>query len=38
VHGVGCDRGARAPAIALALNGIYTLIEAVGGFTRRIYE
>jgi hypothetical protein len=26
------------PAIALALNGIYTLIEAVVGFTRGIYE
>ena len=32
-HGFGGDRGARGLAIALILNAIYTLIEAVVGFT-----
>jgi hypothetical protein len=35
VHGFGGDRGARALLIALILNGVYTLIEAVVGFTSR---
>lgn len=33
VHGFGGDRGARSLAIALVLNAVYTLIEAVVGFT-----
>lgn len=33
VHGFGGDRGARALAIALVLNGVYTLVEAVVGFS-----
>jgi len=32
-HGFGGDRGARALAIALVLNGVYTVIEAAVGFT-----
>ena len=33
VHGFGGDRGARGLAIALVLNAVYTLIEAIVGFT-----